>query len=577
MWKAKASKALSENPEAVHDVANVEGLLIADYSRSTLGPKPNVFREFVKLLIAIALFVAVGFALAFTVSWYVGWSIVGASRRQSAECSAAFVRSAACARPCSQRAHALSPAFALALAARPLSHHDAVSAFLLDSFYFVWYTASTVGYGDYGLFECVAPTRFSPPYRGAFDVARVNASNVSPIAGTCRTPDSDSLSKAIVIVVVGVAVGSMTLVIVNLQKLLSASHDLVVYTARGVELQKAMRRAAFKVLQTHFDLLDSEHDGELEIDEISSFLQRQGLPKQQVVRLMSELDDDHSGSLSKAEIDAKVALLQRDRYRDLVVRFHAIDYDNSGNLEIDELSQLMPPGTSMRELLAMRDKLDTDGDGLISLEELSKLAEPDAKEEARAAREALRTKLAPYTKALLFLVVREAFVHCSAVAWIYIGTYREGNARVYPMGDAPVCANTTLAGAYTCLEAELSRSDHTIGDPWSYLDALYFVAMTMSTVGFGDFSPDTEFGRMFCVLWGMYTGRTCTSSSTAASGAGLLRGPPCVCMEMVLLRDSFVFSHPLLPLTSPRPTHSRSFIPSLPPSGNNPQELLQSQ
>ena len=485
MWKPAASKAMSENPEAVHDVTKVEGLLSADYSPSSLGPKPNVFREFVKLLVAIALFLAVGFALAYTVSWYVGWSVIGASRLQ---CSAHTHNTLSLSVPRLVRSSPLRRIrFTIARAPTNIFMvtYVRVAPRLLppqDSFYFVWYTASTVGYGDYGLFECVAPTRFAVPYRGAFDIARVNASNTSPIVGTCRTPDADFLSKVIVIVVVVVAVGSMTLVIVNLQKLLSTSRDLVMYTARAVELENAMRRAAFKVLQTHFDLLDAEHDGELELDEISSFLQHQGLKEKQVVRLMKELDDDHSGSLSKPEIDAKVALLQRDRYRDLVVRFHAIDYDNSGNLEIDELAQLMPPGTSMRELIAMRDKLDTDGDGLISLEELTKLAQPDAKAEARAAREALRTRLAPYAKAFLFLLAREIFVHCSAVMWLFIGTYREGNARVYTRGESPTCANTTtLTSLGNCPETELFPSDHAIGDPWSYLDALYFVAMTMST------------------------------------------------------------------------------------------------
>lgn len=36
---------------------------------------------------------------------------------------------------------------------------------------------------------------------------------------------------------------------------------------------------------------------------------------------------------------------------------------------------------------------------------------------------------------------------------------------------------------------------------WSYLDSLYFAAITLSTVGYGDFSPQTDLGKLFTIVY----------------------------------------------------------------------------
>jgi Trk-type K+ transport system membrane component len=36
---------------------------------------------------------------------------------------------------------------------------------------------------------------------------------------------------------------------------------------------------------------------------------------------------------------------------------------------------------------------------------------------------------------------------------------------------------------------------------WSYLDALYFCASTLTTVGYGDFAPQTDLGKAFTILY----------------------------------------------------------------------------
>lgn len=36
---------------------------------------------------------------------------------------------------------------------------------------------------------------------------------------------------------------------------------------------------------------------------------------------------------------------------------------------------------------------------------------------------------------------------------------------------------------------------------WSWLDALYFSVVTLTTVGFGDYAPQTDGGKLFTILY----------------------------------------------------------------------------
>ena len=38
---------------------------------------------------------------------------------------------------------------------------------------------------------------------------------------------------------------------------------------------------------------------------------------------------------------------------------------------------------------------------------------------------------------------------------------------------------------------------------WSIIDALYFSVMTMSTIGYGDFSPTTNFSKIFTIIYAL--------------------------------------------------------------------------
>jgi len=36
---------------------------------------------------------------------------------------------------------------------------------------------------------------------------------------------------------------------------------------------------------------------------------------------------------------------------------------------------------------------------------------------------------------------------------------------------------------------------------WSYIDSLYFSVVTLTTIGFGDFSPQTDLGKLFTIVY----------------------------------------------------------------------------
>ena len=36
---------------------------------------------------------------------------------------------------------------------------------------------------------------------------------------------------------------------------------------------------------------------------------------------------------------------------------------------------------------------------------------------------------------------------------------------------------------------------------WTYLDSVYFSAITLTTIGYGDFSPQTDAGKIFTILY----------------------------------------------------------------------------
>ncbi len=38
-------------------------------------------------------------------------------------------------------------------------------------------------------------------------------------------------------------------------------------------------------------------------------------------------------------------------------------------------------------------------------------------------------------------------------------------------------------------------------EDWSWIDSLYFSVITLSTIGYGDFSPQTDLGKVFTIIY----------------------------------------------------------------------------
>lgn len=57
-----------------------------------------------------------------------------------------------------------------------------------------------------------------------------------------------------------------------------------------------------------------------------------------------------------------------------------------------------------------------------------------------------------------------------------------------------------LAGLTAILLAAGTVFYHSI-EGWRWLDSLYFSVITLATVGYGDFSPQTDLGKVFTIVY----------------------------------------------------------------------------
>ena len=69
-----------------------------------------------------------------------------------------------------------------------------------------------------------------------------------------------------------------------------------------------------------------------------------------------------------------------------------------------------------------------------------------------------------------------------------------------------------------CDPTTMPLCKETGGDYKSYVDAFYLSISTLTTVGFGDLTPHTPFGRLFAIFW-MVIGVLCVGNLAGATGS----------------------------------------------------------
>lgn len=85
--------------------------------------------------------------------------------------------------------------------------------------------------------------------------------------------------------------------------------------------------------------------------------------------------------------------------------------------------------------------------------------------------------------------------------------------------DPAVVSILTLTGTLVAVATLFYRW----AEGWSLLDALYFSVITISTVGYGDFSPQTDLGKMFTIGYIIIGVGLFVAAATALADAILTR------------------------------------------------------
>lgn len=103
---------------------------------------------------------------------------------------------------------------------------------------------------------------------------------------------------------------------------------------------------------------------------------------------------------------------------------------------------------------------------------------------------------------------------------LFLNSYRLLKAIIRSWGDPHfrgglvLCLVTLLSGTVFYVQVE----------GWSWLDAFYFSVTTLSTVGYGDLSPQTELGKIFTVIY-IFVGVGVFVALFAQFARALLRDP----------------------------------------------------
>jgi Ca2+-binding EF-hand superfamily protein len=97
-----------------------------------------------------------------------------------------------------------------------------------------------------------------------------------------------------------------------------------------IDREEALKDQRGKILED-FDVIDTNEDGYLDVEEIEASLNDKKTKKISVEKIIKLVDDNGDGTLNKLEVAAK------DK-RQLIKEFDAIDVNKDNELDLDELN-----------------------------------------------------------------------------------------------------------------------------------------------------------------------------------------------------------------------------------------------
>lgn len=132
-----------------------------------------------------------------------------------------------------------------------------------------------------------------------------------------------------------------------------------------------------KQLKKEFDAIDIDHSGELDVLELTRFMDKNKFESEFATLAVKIFDTDGNGQISFDEfVQFTRALSRLDQEPDLLHKmlFQTLDKDRSGDLDEDEIlsfiNSFSPEPVSDEDVLNIIDNLDKNGDGKLSYEEL---------------------------------------------------------------------------------------------------------------------------------------------------------------------------------------------------------------
>lgn len=132
-----------------------------------------------------------------------------------------------------------------------------------------------------------------------------------------------------------------------------------------------------KKIKAHFDRLDKDKNGALDIGELTQLLLDMGVKQkdaeEQAQEMMDHSDEDGNGEINFKEfamIWQRKLLTVNGSYIDAV--FNVLDEDGDGEITVKELHKVFGASATEAEVKEMIKEVDTNNDGVLSYEEFSK-------------------------------------------------------------------------------------------------------------------------------------------------------------------------------------------------------------